>query len=137
MRTLGQTIQALRARLDISVKDLAKRACVPDTLISGLQSNTRVIGENNARKIGLALNLKGEVLEDFVFQALNSGATHKILKASQDYPAEIHNLIAAKLRAMGITPDIIANCTRGSAADASLVLKDGRMALGDVVVRLT
>jgi len=133
--TFGNHINELRGRLNLTVRQLAARAGVPETLICGLQGGSRVVGENNARKIGAALELAGDKLESFVYRALND-ATEKILETSQAYPSEILNLVACELRSIGICPETITQCVRkpmfSDTADAALYLEDGRTAVVDV-----
>ena len=126
MTSFGQVTQTLRTRLGLTVRELAERAHVPAPLVSGVQTGNRIVGENNARKLGTALDLTGQELEDFVLQALDS-ATDKVLVSSQNYPAILLNLVAAKLRATGITPEAITTCARTpEGVGAVIYLQDGR-----------
>ena len=108
MKTFGERLNNLRKQHDLTVYQLAKRAGVHQSLISGLQTNNRVVGEHNARKIGKALQLEGEALESFVYQAINN-CTEKVLNEFKSYPAEVLNLIAGILASTGIMPSSINN----------------------------
>jgi transcriptional regulator with XRE-family HTH domain len=109
-RTLSTHLQNLRTNAKLTVKDLAAKANVPSTLISGLQSGQRSVGENNASRIGTALGLDGEALQNFIYAALNE-ATDKVLKENNGYPAELLNLLAGQLRQDGIEAAAILQCT--------------------------
>lgn len=131
MENPGTKINDLRIKRTLTVNQLAQQAQVPASLISGLQTNHRVIGENNARKIGTALKLDGEELKDFIYLAINQ-CSEKVLEEAKSYPAEVLNLIAVRLRAMGILPDQILHCDHNpmlNDTDAALILSDGTTAL--------
>ena len=128
--TFGVKLNNLRTSRHLTSAELASRANVPPSLISGLQSGSRVVGEYTARKIGKALHLTGEELEDFVYLAIN-GCSEKVLNASKAYPAEVLNLVAGKLQAIGILPDAIRQYVRHPGADdvnAALYLDNGKEA---------
>ena len=123
----------------MTVYDLAKAAEVPQSLISGLNTNNRVIGEYAARKIGRALDLDGEELESFIYLAINN-CTERVLDKYKGCPAEILNLVADLLEKAGITPDCIKSCVRkpeSREADAALYLDNGMAALINVEVKYT
>lgn len=129
----------LRTSHHLTSAELAIKANVPPSLISGLQSGNRVIGEYNARKIGKALHLTGDELEEFIYLAI-SQCSEKVLTASKNYPAAIINLVASKLQEQGILPEKISQCVRRpkkNDADAALYLDDGKEAFikVEVVVR--
>lgn len=129
--TFANKLNALRIARHLTTSELARKAGVGQPLISGLISGDRIIGEYSARKIGAALQLVGNDLEDFVYLAIN-GCSQKVLQQSKDYPAELLNLIASKLQLLGILPDRISRCTREPAAkeaDAAVYLDDGKEAL--------
>ena len=139
--TLSQELNSLRQQRRLTVQDLAKKADVPQSLISGLQTGSRVIGEQAARKIGQALQLTGDELESFVYLAINQ-CSDKVLRKARDYPAELLNLIAERLCSLEILPERILRCLRkpqtsDPSADAALYLTDGRSALINVQVRCT
>ena len=84
-------LNTLRKARNLTIQELAKLSAVSQPLISSLEHGHRVIGEYTASKIGTALQLNGEELEDFIYLAIN-GCTEKVLKSSKNYPAEILNL---------------------------------------------
>lgn len=124
--SFGDTLNKLRKARNLTVQQLADRAGVGQSLISGLQTGHRVVGENNARKIAQALNLSGEDFEEFVYLAIND-CTERVLCDFRKYPAEVLNLIADELQSFGITPEVITHCARGTAG-TTVYLKDGREA---------
>ena len=127
--TFANKLNALRIERHLTTGELAQRAGVGHPLISGLISNSRVIGEYTARKIGNALQLSGDELEDFVYTAIND-CTEKVLESSKPYPAVLLNLIACKLHEHGVLPEKISRCIRNEKdADAALYLEDGSEAL--------
>ena len=103
-------LKALRKDARLTNNELARLADVPTSLISGLQTGKRQIGEYQARKIALALDLCGEEFERFVYAAIND-CTEKVLNESKSYPAELLNLLARQLRGAGICADFIRKCT--------------------------
>lgn len=128
--TFANTLHQLRTSLHLTSAELADKANVPRSLISGLQSGTRVVGEYTAKKIGKALNLTGVELEDFIYLAINA-CSEKVLITSKAYPAMLINLVAAKLQEQGILADKINQCVRrpiNNDADAALYLDDGKEA---------
>ena len=128
--TFANTLHQLRTSQHLTSAELASKANVPPSLISGLQTGHRVIGEHAARKVGQALHLTGNELEDFVYLAIN-GCSEKVLQRSKNYPAELLNLIATELLELGIVPDRIKKCVRkpqSNKAKAAIFLDDGREA---------
>lgn len=128
--TFANTLYQLRTSHHLTSTELATKANVPPSLISGLQTGNRVIGEHAARKIGQALHLTGTELEDFVYLAIND-CSEKVLQSSKNYPAELLNLVATELLEIGIVPDKIRKCIRRPQRDkakAALFLDDGREA---------
>jgi transcriptional regulator with XRE-family HTH domain len=98
----------LRTSAGLSNRELGVKAEVPRTLIAGLQSGRRRVGEYQASKIGKALGLHNEDLDAFILLAVNT-CTEKVLKEAQDYPSTFINLIAKQLRLAGILPHDVAN----------------------------
>ena len=134
--SFGNTLNTLRKQRQLTVHELAKLAGVHQSLISGLNTDSRVIGEFNARKIGKALQLDGDELESFIYMAINN-CSEKVLDEYQGYPAEVLNLIADRLATAGIVPACIRMCVRkpeSSDADAALYLDNGTAALINVEV---
>jgi len=137
--TFANALTTLRTRLNLTVQDLATKAKVPPTLVSGLQSSNRHIGENNARKLGLALKLSERELETFVYSAIND-CSEKVLDDCKAFPAEILNLCARNLKEQGIDGGQIDRCVLkpklqdGKEHDAVLFLTDGRTAFVDLKI---
>ena len=123
----GKRLTRLRQDARLTNLQLADRAGVPRSLISGMENGKRCMGEIQARRVGIALGLVGEALEDFIFRAM-SECTEKVLAESQAYPAQILNLLARKLRQAGIIPELVAGC-RSSEDSLQLFLEDGRQAI--------
>lgn len=96
----------LRTNAQLTNEELGQLADVPASLISGLQNDNRRVGEYQARKIGRALNLHGDRLEEFVLRAIDT-CTQKVLSEAKDYPAELLNLLAKQLRRAGIHAESI------------------------------
>lgn len=99
----GEYLTRLRHKARLTNEQLGKRADVPTSLIGGLQSGRRRIGELQARKIGLALGLEGKELDTFILAAVDT-STEKVLEESKGYPATFLNLIARQLRRNNILP---------------------------------
>lgn len=133
--TFSNKLNSLRKSRNLTSQQLAKLSSVSQPLISSLENGQRVIGEYTARKIGSALQLHDKDLENFVYLAIN-GCTEKVLKSSRNYPAEILNLIAGELSALGILPEKIMSCVRHPQSDATaaLYLNDGKSAFINVEV---
>ena len=108
-KTFGETLTELRTRRNLSNRGLAELAEVPYSLIPGLQSGKRRVGESRARRIGIALGLEGERLEQFVLQAIN-GCTEKVLKNVMGFPASLINFLPLCLRTAGILPAEVREC---------------------------
>ena len=104
--TFSAELTTLRQNAKLTNRELGELARVPHSLIAGLQSGRRAVGECQARRIAVALNLRNDALEAFVLRAINT-CTEKVLTAAKDYPAEFINFLPMKLRASGITPNRI------------------------------
>ena len=132
--TFANTLTAHRNRLNLTVQSLADKAKVNPTLVSGLQNSRRQVGENNARRLGMALDLSGKELESFVYAAIN-GCTEKVMEDCKQYPAEALNLCAKQLQESGIGGEQISRCVLkpklqdGREPDAIVYMNDGRTAL--------
>jgi transcriptional regulator with XRE-family HTH domain len=136
MQTFGETLNRRRKELGLTVEELAKAAGVYESLISSLNNDKRVIGEISARKIGRALQLTGDDLEDFVYQAINN-CSERVLSGFKQYPAEVLNATATVLALSGISPDSIRRCVRKATAadpDVTIYLNDGKSASINVEV---
>jgi transcriptional regulator with XRE-family HTH domain len=101
-----ETLSNLRKAAKLTSRELARLAEVPESFISGLQNGRRCIGEVQARKIAKALNLTANDLDAFVIQAIDT-CSEKVLHDSQDYPAEVLNLLARQLAQAGILANSI------------------------------
>jgi transcriptional regulator with XRE-family HTH domain len=125
-----ESLNTLRRRAQLTNRELARKARVPESLISGLQNGNRRVGETNARQIAEALELSGEQMEEFVLQAIDT-STRKLLKDAQGYPSALLNLVASQLRRAGVMPDLVTNyAVAGADQDrVTLLLADGRKAL--------
>ncbi len=99
----GQLLSDLREQARLTNRELAIMAKVPHSLIAGLQSGSRRVGEFQARKIGKALELKDGALDSFVLNAINT-CTDKVLEEAKGYPASFLNMIARQLRLAGVLP---------------------------------
>ncbi len=126
MNDFSQKLSNLRQQANLTNQELADLAHVPASLIAGLQSGKRQIGEYQARKIGKALNLNGRALEEFVYAAIDN-CTEKVLKAFVPYPAELLNLLARILNHAGIGPQHISHCMI-NAEGADIILSNGSKA---------
>lgn len=121
-------LSRLRRQAKLTNIELAQHANVSRSLIPGLQSGKRQIGEFQARKLGTALGLAGDVLDSFILRAIDE-CTEKILRASLPYPASLLNLLARQLRMAGISPEQVSGCVVAEdkdSSEAAIQLKDGR-----------
>lgn len=105
-KRFSTTLNSLRAAAGLTNAALANRAQVPESLISGLQNGNRRVGEYQARKIGSALNLKGEQLNSFIYAAINT-CTEKVLNELKPYPAMLLNHSVMQIKRAGIDADSI------------------------------
>lgn len=134
-KSFSEQLSTLRQDAQLTNQELADDARVPASLIAGLQSGKRRIGEYQARKIGKALNLDGQELESFIFNAINN-CSDKVLEESKGYPAEVLNLLARQLRLAGVLPDNVTGWNvQKNAAD--LVLSNGGKAHLETVLTVT
>lgn len=104
----GQLLTKLRQKAGLTNKTLAINAAVPCSLIAGLQSGRRRIGEFQANKIGVALGLEGAELESFILAGVNT-STEKVLVEAKEYPSTFLNMVAKQLRLAGILPQHLSN----------------------------
>jgi len=126
--TFPQVLQWHRHRAGFTNAELADRARVPESLIAGLQSGKRRVGEQNALQIGQALGLQGVDLEQFIFAAINT-STRKLLRQAMDYPSQLINFTARKLLNAGVSPHLVANCDYSDdLGTITMKLVDGRVA---------
>ena len=126
----GKQLSTLRKQAKLTNRKLAAKAKVPASLIGGLQSGNRCIGELQARRIGTALGLKDKELDSFILAAVNT-CTEKVLTEAKDYPAAFLNMVARQLRLAGILPSDLNNFQiNGDSGklEAKLYLQNGRTA---------
>ena len=114
----------LRKQSNLTTLELAELADVPRSLISGLENNTRRIGEMQATRLGTALGLDGQELQEFIYLAINT-CTEKVLVESKGYPSEIINLVTRQLRQAGILPEQV-DAYEVDGSNISLLLNNGR-----------
>ena len=95
-----------RKALGLTSKELSKQSSVSESLLSGLQSGNRRIGEKQASRIASALGLKKQDKSDFIFMAMNE-STQRLLESSKAYPVEILNSLPGLLRNKGVLPENI------------------------------
>lgn len=132
--TFANKLNTLRQARHLTVTELAKLAGVSQPLISNLIHGRESIGEFTATKIGTALQLHGQELQDFIYLAIND-CTEKVLHSSKAFPAQVLNIVAGELNALGISPSRITQCVMNSEeADAALYLDDGKSAYINVEV---
>jgi transcriptional regulator with XRE-family HTH domain len=126
--SFGITLNTLRKQRRLTVHQLAKMAGVHQSLISGLNTDSRIIGEVSARKIAKALGLEGSDQEAFVYLAINN-CSDRVLAQFKQYPAEALNLVASVLANSGISAEQIVRFERKpDSSDASIYLADGKAA---------
>ena len=106
MNQFKYLLKSKRKELGITSKELSELASVSESLLSGLQTGNRRIGEKQASRIASGLGLLGEEHSDFVFVAMNE-SRDRLLDASEDYPVETLNFLPVLLRKMEISPEII------------------------------
>ena len=128
--SFGAQLSAQRQRAGFTNRQLADRADVPCSLIAGLQSGRRRVGEMQALRIGNALGLKSGELDRFILSALDT-CSEKVLNDAKEYPSTFLNLIAKQLRVAGILPKDLSNFQINgdeSGQEVKLYLADGRVA---------
>ena len=128
--SFGAQLSALRQKAEFTNQQLADRAGIPRSLIAGLQSGRRRIGERQALRLGGALGLEGEALDTFIMDAVNTCSV-KVLKQANEYPSFILNLFAKQLKSAGIKPNNLSNFQingNASTQEVKFYLADGRIA---------
>jgi Helix-turn-helix. len=135
----GEELRKRRQKLNLSIRGFAETAGLPYSLIAGLETGHRRIGETSIRKLIRALNLNRHEADHFLsmFLALSKS---RVLARTKEYPPQVINTLAEKLlREAKIHPDQISACMtepQGSPrADLMLTLKDGRVVLIDFKFR--
>ena len=104
-----QLLSKLRREAKLTNIQLSELAPVSRSLIPGLQSGKRCVGEYQARKLGVALGLEGQHLVDFIYSGINR-SKEKVLVEALPYPAELLNLLARQLRKAGVGPELVSEC---------------------------
>jgi len=108
MNHFKELLISKRKELGLTSKELSKLASVSESVLSGLQSGNRRIGEKQASRIASALNLKGQEEIEFIFMAMNE-STQRLLESSTSYPVELLNSLPYLLRNHGVSPEIISS----------------------------
>jgi transcriptional regulator with XRE-family HTH domain len=122
----AEHLNQLRKQAGLTTLELAELSDVPRTLISGLENNSRRIGELQATRLGIALGLCGVDLQEFIYLAINT-CSERVLVESKGYPAELINLVTRQLRNAGILPEQVNACVVDG-TNVSLILNNGRQA---------
>ena len=116
----GETLSSLRKKAQFSNRELAEEAQVPRSFIAGVQAGSRKIGEIQALKLADALGLDQAAQRDFVLEAVNT-CSEKVLKASQEYPATLINMLPLFLGESGIKAQDVTSCRIESTAEGMRV----------------
>ena len=106
MNQFKDLLKSKRKELGLTSKELSKQAAVSESLLSGLQSGNRRIGEKQASRIASALGLINQDERDFIFMAMNE-STQRLLESSKAYPVEVLNSLPGLLRNKGVLPENI------------------------------
>lgn len=125
-----QLLTQLRLKAGFTNVALAEEAKVSPSLVPGLQSGRRCVGEYQARKLGVALGLSGKDLDAFIFSGIDR-CSEKVLMEAQPYPTQLLNLLARQLRRAGVGPEKISRCLVDEDAGqcvVGLTLADGTKA---------
>ena len=133
-----QRLSRLRRSAKLTNLELSELAPVSRSLIPGLQSGKRVVGEFQARKLGVALGLTGKDLDSFIYSGINR-SKEKVLVEALPYPAELLNLLPRQLKLAGIGADRIEECVVEEDAwqcVAKLSLTDGTQAHMETTLKL-
>src|SRR5437868_2695252 len=93
---VAEELRSRRKELGLSIRELGKKADLPYSLIAGLETGHRRIGEKSARKIIAALKLKGRAADHLLGQFLRL-TKQRVLEGTREYPPEIINVLAQKL----------------------------------------
>ena len=108
-RKFPEILSHLRTSKNLTNRELAEIAHVPHSMIAGIQSGRRPVGEKQARKLGVALGLQGDELETFVIGAVET-CTEKVLRVCREYPSWLLNLLPLTLIQRGISPSALSDC---------------------------
>lgn len=110
-----------RERSGLSYRKLETTTGIKYSALAAMQTGSRPVGEQSARRIAAAFGLSGDVLEAFVLSALNT-SKEKVLAAVSGYPAEVLNFLGLLLMSHGIKPGQIVRCRYNPAAPTCLKL---------------
>jgi transcriptional regulator with XRE-family HTH domain len=131
--TLGECLKKQREKINLTVQAVADRAGVAQSLVSGLQTGSRRCGEDNAKRIAVALEMNETQQREFAYLALNS-SVNRVLQENMSYPAEVLNMVANGLNAAGIGASQISQSNLGNNA-ATFLLNDGRQVAVSVFIK--
>jgi transcriptional regulator with XRE-family HTH domain len=109
MKTFKELLREERQRAQLSGKQLAELANVPESLISGLQTGTRRIGEKQAARIANALSLSEPKFSRFIFTAMNE-SEERLLSCASRYPVEALNFVPLFMNESGVLSSQITQC---------------------------
>lgn len=132
-------LRQLRERANLTNAELADMADVPRSLVSGLETGNRRAGEFVARKLGQALGLEDEELQEFILASIDMG-TDKVLFDIRRYPSKVLNMSGLSLKKANISPENISDCTVEALDDKIrmyLKLTTGETAQIDTTISLT
>lgn len=118
-----EILTTLRVQANLTNRELAEIAHVPHSMIAGIQSGRRPVGEKQARKLGVALGLAGEELETFVLDAVET-CTEKVLRTCNEYPSWLLNLLPLNLLQRGISPSALHDCHIAQDGTRSIITLD-------------
>ena len=134
-RGFGNLLQRLRAKRGLSLRDLEQLSGVPNPVISAIEHGRRRCGARVAKKLAEAL-VPGDHVEkvrhEFLYAAAATIKARGAIEDAQLYPPAVLDLVASKLRGMGIRDREILGAygeTRGEDGcqrDLLLVLSNGR-----------
>jgi transcriptional regulator with XRE-family HTH domain len=136
--TAGEELRRRRKALGMHIRPFAEKAGLPYSLVAGLETGHRRIGEKSVRKLISALNLRGAESDHFLNLFLAAGA-QRVLAQTRQYPPEIVNVLAQKLSDQAqIPPELITACTRRitkKGPDLVITLKDGQTVFVYIKIR--
>ncbi len=138
----GDMLQKLRVKAGFTLRDLESMSGVPNPVISMIESGKRRCGARAAAKLADALFL-GESPEkrEFLYAAAATVKARGVIEDAQLYPPAILDVLANKLRLMGIRDrDILGVYVEsppetGSCPDLLIILQGGRRLAASVTVK--
>ena len=126
-RKFSEILTNLRIQANLTNRELAEVADVPHSMIAGIQSGRRPVGEKQARKLGVALGLQGEELDTFVLDAVET-CSEKLLRVCREYPSWLLNLLPLTLIQRGISPSALSGYHKDQNEESQFItlgLKNG------------